>query len=99
MAPMAGLLRGNPARRGGHRLPSALAALVATLGLGIAAAQAAPPTDPAAAPAAPASAPAPGHLFGEYLAAHHAQQVRDFRAAAGLFDKALAADPSAPELI
>ncbi|HLY45837.1 MAG TPA: tetratricopeptide repeat protein [Stellaceae bacterium] len=72
---------------------------MATLGLGIAAAQAAPPTDPAAAPAAPASAPAPGHLFGEYLAAHHAQQVRDFRAAAGLFDKALAADPSAPELI
>ncbi|HEY8872166.1 MAG TPA: tetratricopeptide repeat protein, partial [Stellaceae bacterium] len=41
----------------------------------------------------------PEHLFGEYLAGRHAQQTRDFTAAAGAYEKAITADPDAPELI
>src|SRR5258705_14006124 len=43
------------------------------------------------------SAGAPDHLFGEYLAGRHAQQRRDFSAAAKWFEKAIVADPDAPE--
>ena len=49
-----------------------------------------------------AQAPAPGlgdHLFGDYLAARQAQQTRDFSAAASWYEKAIATDPDAPELI
>src|SRR5690348_8501966 len=41
----------------------------------------------------------PEHLFGEYLAGRHAQQRRDFSGAAKWFEKAIAADPDAPEVI
>jgi tetratricopeptide (TPR) repeat protein len=46
--------------------------------------------------------PAPGavdHLFGTYLAGRHAEQLRDYPAAAAWFDKAINGDPDAPELI
>jgi tetratricopeptide (TPR) repeat protein len=45
------------------------------------------------------TAAGPEHLFGEYLAGRHAQQSRDFQAAAGSYQKAIAADPDAAELI
>jgi tetratricopeptide (TPR) repeat protein len=77
-----------------------LAILIAS-GLGIAPVLAAP--GPAAAPPPTATqkppVTAPDHLFGEYLAGRHAQQLRDFTAAAGWYDTAIAADPDAPELI
>ena len=38
-------------------------------------------------------------LFGYYLAGRHAQQIRDFTAAAGWYEKAIAVDPESPELI
>src|SRR6266852_6462694 len=41
----------------------------------------------------------PAHLFGEYLAGRHAQQLRDFTVAASRYENAIAADPDAPELI
>src|SRR6516225_7770958 len=37
--------------------------------------------------------------FGAYLAGRHAQQERDYRAAATWFESALKADPGSPELI
>ncbi|HYZ41383.1 MAG TPA: hypothetical protein VE687_12270, partial [Stellaceae bacterium] len=37
--------------------------------------------------------------FGAYLAGRHAQQIRDYQAAASWFEDALKADPQAPELI
>jgi tetratricopeptide (TPR) repeat protein len=37
--------------------------------------------------------------FGAYLAGRHAQQVRDYTAAASWFEDALRADPESPELI
>src|SRR5882762_10423381 len=46
-----------------------------------------------------AQSPAPAHLFGEYLAGRHAQQLRDFTVAASRYENAIAADPDAPELI
>ncbi|HEX6442080.1 MAG TPA: tetratricopeptide repeat protein [Stellaceae bacterium] len=53
-----------------------------------------------AAIAARAPAPEPSdHLFGDYLAARQAQQTRDFSAAASWYEKAIATDPDAPELI
>ena len=71
--------------------------------LGVAPAMAAaPPQSPQSAlPGAKQHPPAAGpeHLFGEYLAGRHAQQTRDFTAAAGAYEKAIAADPDAPELI
>src|SRR5260370_17432433 len=72
---------------------------VFALGLGIAPLPAA--QTPAAAPASPQKPPAADadHLFGRYLAGRHAQQLRDFSAAAGWYDKAIASDPDAPELI
>ena len=75
----------------------ALLAGLFAAGLGIAPAEAAAP---AATPAAnPASTADAGQLFGDYLAGHHAQQTRDFAAAAGWYEKALAIDPASPELI
>jgi len=52
-------------------------------------------------PPAAAQAPAttPEQLFGYYLAGRHAQQRRDFVSAANWYEKAIAADPDAPELI
>src|SRR5260370_29230738 len=72
---------------------------VFALGLGIAPLPAA--QTPASAPASPQKPPAADadHLFGRYLAGRHAQQLRDFTAAAGWYDKAIASDPDAPELI
>lgn len=43
--------------------------------------------------------PATADLFGNYLAGRHAEQMRDYPAAASWFEKAIAADPSSPELI
>ena len=45
------------------------------------------------------SAAAEGHLFGFYLAGKHAEELRDYPAAAAWFDKAVLIDPAAPELI
>jgi len=47
-------------------------------------------------PPAPAS---DSHLYGTYLAGRHAEQQRDYPAAASWFDKAIVADPASPELI
>src|SRR3954451_11760084 len=53
----------------------------------------------AASSTAELPAPKDQHLIGEYLAARHAQQVRDSPAAASWYEKAIAADPDSPELI
>src|ERR1051325_7758738 len=56
----------------------------------------------AAAPMSPQKQPPiaeADHLFGRYLAGRHAQQLRDFSAAASWYDKAIAGDPDSPELI
>ena len=74
-----------------------LAALLLAAGLGATPAMAA--QNPAGAPAPQPSAAAAEHLFGTYLAGRHAQQTRDFPAAASWFEKAIAADPEASELI
>src|SRR5207244_13528853 len=80
----------------GRRLAPGLWAALLTAGLG-----AAPAPAPAASPAAnhdkPAAQAEP--LFGDYLAGRHAQQHRDFGGAAKWFEKAIATDPDAPELI
>src|SRR5579864_2325331 len=54
---------------------------------------------PAEAAEAALLAPASDHLTGAYLAGREAQQLRDFPAAAAWFEKAIAVDPEAPELI
>jgi tetratricopeptide (TPR) repeat protein len=78
--------------------PGMLAALLIGC-LGVAPALAASPgQSPAGAKQQPAAAGSE-HLFGAYLAGRHAQQLRDFTAAAGSYEKAIAADPDAPELI
>jgi tetratricopeptide (TPR) repeat protein len=78
-------------RSGGRgRLP-----ILVALCLGVAPALAASP--PAARQEAPSAGP--DHLFGEYLAGRHAQQLRDFTVAASSYEKAIGADPEAPELI
>jgi len=82
----------------GNRVRRMLPVLLAFC-LGVVPALAAsPPPTPAGTTQNPASA-GPDHLFGEYLAGRHAQQVRDFTVAAARFEKAIAADPEAPELI
>jgi tetratricopeptide (TPR) repeat protein len=81
-------------RRGGFG-PALGAGLVAA-GLGMTPAAAAAPAATAAASPPPAAA---AQLFGDYLAGHHAQQIRDFQAAAQWYEKALAAGPASPELI
>ncbi len=50
-------------------------------------------------PTAKPAADAEEHLFGIYLAGKHAEQVRDYPAAAAWFAKAATIDPDAPELI
>src|SRR5205823_10569714 len=58
------------------------------------------PAQAAAPPAGqPAPAAGPSHLFGQYLAGKHAQQVRDFTAASSWYENAIATDPEAAELI
>ena len=64
--------------------------------LGVAPAGAA---SPAATPQQPPAADAASHLLGDYLAARHAQQTRDYSAAAKSYEKAIASDPDAAELI
>src|SRR5690348_14483421 len=58
-----------------------------------------PPTPSAAASPSGIDRPGTDHLLGDYLAGRHAQQLRDFQAAASWFDKAIALDPDSPELI
>src|SRR5439155_23948613 len=77
-----------------HGAPAILGILAAAA-IGAPAIAASPSTASHSAPAAAA----PGHLFGEYLAGKHAQQTRDFIAAAKSYEKAIAGDPEAPELI
>jgi tetratricopeptide (TPR) repeat protein len=86
-------------RRRSVLLAAALALAVAG---GAGPTNAAAPGD-AAAPAAVAAVPsAPldaNRLFGEYLAGRHAQETRDYIAAADWFGKAIAADSDSPELV
>jgi tetratricopeptide (TPR) repeat protein len=72
---------------------------VAALALAAAPAWAAPASSAAAKPAAATAIADAEQLFGDYLSARHAQHTRDFAPAARWYDKALAADPNAPELI
>ena len=78
------------------KVPALGAALVAIV-LGMTPGAIAAPQDKPAAQ--DKSAARPEHLFGEYLAGRHAQQRRDFSGAAKWFEKAIAADPDAPEVI
>src|SRR5438270_1169562 len=77
-----------------HRM-SALVLMATVFGM-TPAVMAAPQDKPAAQDK---SAAGPEHLFGEYLAGRHAQQRRDFSGAAKWFEKAIVADPEAPEVI
>jgi tetratricopeptide (TPR) repeat protein len=92
--------------RGRRRRAALLAATVAgALGIATAAAVAAvaatPATQPTSAAAATQRLPqAPDEqLFGDYLAGRHAQEIRDYSAAARWYGKAIARDPESPELI
>jgi tetratricopeptide (TPR) repeat protein len=80
-----------PRRTGAAALAGAL-----VFAVGAAPAPAAPASAQAQPPAAQAGA---SKLFGVYLAGRQAQQLRDFTAAAGSYEKAIAFDPEAPELI
>ena len=80
---------GKPCSRNGWRWPAAL----------VAAAMAVAPSFAATQQAAPSTADAGEHLFGIYLAGKHAEQLRDYPAAAAWFAKAATIDPDAPELI
>ncbi len=100
---------GSKSKNRGATAPGALLlAGMVSLGLGTAPLFAAGPSSPqkpaAAEAAGPSSPQKPAaaeadHLFGRYLAGRHAQQLRDFSAAASWFDKAIGGDPDAPELI
>ena len=79
-----------------HKVSALGAVLMATVFGMTPAVMAAPQDKPAAQDK---SAGAPDHLFGEYLAGRHAQQRRDFSGAAKWFEKAIVADPDAPEVI
>src|SRR5262249_46461070 len=72
-----------------------LSVFIAATGLGIAPA---PTASNAAAPQTPPGDTI-GHLFGDYLAARHAQQMRDYGSAAKSYEKAITGDTDAPELI
>ncbi|HVC52151.1 MAG TPA: tetratricopeptide repeat protein [Stellaceae bacterium] len=77
------------------------AALAVAIAMAAGAAQAAAPTTPPA-PGVAGLPPVAGdtdHLFGIYLAAKQAQGQRDFRTAGAWYAKALAQDPTSPELI
>ncbi|HTV88360.1 MAG TPA: tetratricopeptide repeat protein [Stellaceae bacterium] len=89
---------------GGRGFAPFAAALAAMLGASpaIAAPAGAPAAEPApaAVAAVPNTPPADtNHLYGDYLAGRHAQETRDYVAAAQWFQKAIAVDPDAPELI
>ncbi|HTT81724.1 MAG TPA: tetratricopeptide repeat protein [Stellaceae bacterium] len=91
-------------RLSGWRRAAIVAAAALALTLGRAPAMAAPAAAPGTAPAAVAAVPqAPvadaSQLYGDYLAGRHAQETRDYIAAAQWFQKALAADPKSPELV
>ena len=45
------------------------------------------------------AAPSPGTTSGAYLAGRHAQETRDYAAAASWYEDALKSDPASPELI
>ena len=79
----------------GGRARRALALLFAAA-LSVAPAVAAP--QPAAGGQKP-STPGGDHLFGYYLAGRYAQQMRNFNAASGWYEKAIGNNPDAPELI
>src|SRR5258708_38089926 len=87
---MARVAMGKLCARG--RWPAALAAAALAIVPSFAATQQAPP---GAKPAVNAE----DHLFGIYLAGKHAEQLRDYPAAAAWFAKAATIDPDAPELI
>jgi tetratricopeptide (TPR) repeat protein len=74
-------------------------ALLVSTCLGVAPALAASPASSPNAASQDRQPAGPDHLFGEYLAGRHAQQLRDFTVAAGRFENAIAADSDAPELI
>jgi tetratricopeptide (TPR) repeat protein len=60
------------------------------------------PAGAAPTPAASESKPpaaAATDLYGDYLAGRHAEQIRDYPAAASWFEKAIASDPQSPELV
>jgi tetratricopeptide (TPR) repeat protein len=50
-------------------------------------------------PPKPPTPTSDNHPFGTYLAGRHAEQLRDYPAAASWFDRAITIDPEAPELI
>ncbi len=50
-------------------------------------------------PPKPPTPTSDNHPFGTYLAGRHAEQLRDYPAAASWFDRAITNDPEAPELI
>ena len=81
----------------GRRLAPGLWAALLSAGLGVAPAVAASPGSPAASQDKPTAETE--HLVGDYLAGRHAQQHRDFTSASKWFEKAIAIDPDAPELI
>ena len=84
---------GDPCPRSRGRWPAVLVAAALAVAPSIAAPS--QQTPPNAKPAANAEE----HLFGIYLAGKHAEQVRDYPAAAAWFAKAATIDPDAPELI
>jgi tetratricopeptide (TPR) repeat protein len=67
--------------------------------LGVAPALAAAPASSPTGAAQSAPSAGANHLFGAYLVGRHAQQLRDFATAASSYEKAIAVDPDAPELI
>jgi tetratricopeptide (TPR) repeat protein len=85
---------------GGRRCARLAVALTVTIAAVMANAVAANAAAPAAVVAVPdASAAGRTALFGDYLAGRHAQETRDYTAAAASFEQTLAVDPTAPELI
>src|SRR5205814_1241273 len=95
---------GHPVESGLRRsLAPAWAVLLLAATFGMPSSASAAPQDKPAAQDKSAgqdkSAAGPEHLFGEYLAGRHAQQRREFSGAAKWFEKAIAADPDAPEVI
>src|ERR1051326_7982836 len=82
--------------RRGWRVVFAAPAVAVYLAVGSGLAAAGPASVPAAG--AQSAQLAPG-LVGDYLAGRDAQATRDFPAAAAFYEKALALDPKAPELI
>ena len=87
------------AKRSGIRRGSVLCLVLTAAGMWALPVCAAPtPTSPPANASKPSPAAIPD-LFGNYLAGRHAEQIRDYAAAASWFDKAFAGDPNSPELV